>query len=215
MPIGAVPITFEDFYPLSSSTALVVTGGELWADTGFKRRDYMHNKFVVKLSYTLNHNTIQLGQVEECIVSGTHLRLGNYFESKLCYSDSYRIYHGENSFLRDGEQPFLHESGLYYTFEGEIWRDARVFAPRFDDFSEVCHPTISGEWVYFECLSGSAPEGWQVWREHLTTKYRMPVILHGANPYWYEGHLYFSAWDDAMRLLKTHRIKVPEEPSIV
>ena len=215
MPVGEVPITFEDFYPLSDTTALVVTGGEWWADASSKRRDYMHNKFVVKLSYTLNYNTVQLGQVEECVVSGTHLRLGNYFESKLCYSDNYKIYYGDGEFLGEGEQPFLHETGLYYTLDSKIWKDGNLLIPLFNMFTEVCHPTISGNWIYFECLLGHAPGGWQVWKQHIKTQQRIPVMAHGANPYVFEDYLYFSYWDKSCMLLKTNRTKLPEESSAV
>ena len=208
MPKGKVPNTFEDFYPLTDTDALVVTGGESWADSKSDHRDYMRNKYVVRLPYQVRGNAVHLGEITECVASGTHVRLGNYAGSKLCYSDDYKIYHGSELFLRKGEQPFLHDSGLYYTFESEIWKDDVVFIPKFGKFTEVCHPTIYNDWVYFECLLGSAPDGWQVWRQHMTTNRRERVLLHGANPYCFEGYLYFSWWTSFSNLLNTKRIKL-------
>ena len=202
-----IPLVFEDFYPVNRSIALVVSGGRNWnKKTEF--RDYMNNKFAAVVFYRTHEDDVHLSPVSKIAVEGTHIRLGNYpvEGGSLCYSDAGKIFLG-NDYLRDGEQPFMNGSDLYYTFESEIWKNEKKFISLFDEFTEVCHPTIYEGTIFFECLRGKAPEGWEVWSADLKTLTKKFVCI-GANPYAFDGYLYFSWWDETNVILRTKRKKL-------
>ena len=101
----------------------------------------------------------------------------------------------------------MHGSDLYYTFESEVWKNGERFITLFDEFTEVCHPTIYEGTIFFECLRGKAPEGWEGWSADLKTLTKKFVCI-GANPYAFNGHLYFSWWDETNVILRTKRKKL-------
>lgn len=194
---------FEDVCPLSEDTALVVTGV-----------DYMHHTELREVRYHLEGEVVVI-ESSRLVREGTHLRLGNVHHGRIVVSDAGRI-DGARATPVDGyvEQPYSTDEGLFYTHHSEIWRDHAKLIARFDGYDEVCHPTIDGRWLYFEAkrvdpqFPGSAKD-WQVLRYHLDSREIELLLVHGANPYVWEGRLFHSRWSDAKRGFETAAIPIP------
>lgn len=223
-----IPKVFEDFCPLSPTEALLVTGGDRYADPGTAERDYMHHRLILRVRYAVIDGVVQIEEVRHVVHRGTHLRLGNVccgdFADYLWFSDQLAVYCAELSNLRgsaleprlvcSGEQPFCghfwnapYKDTLLYSHKSTIWKhtpDGPVqFLELFEGFTEVCHPTFAGPWVYFEALRGKAPEGWQVWRKHAADDRLEQVLVGGANPYVYDCRLFYSRWNKTTALFET------------
>lgn len=174
-------MTYEDFCPISDTEALIVTGAEYTALTDLK-----------KVGYELDEGRVKLTSIGETLVKGTHLRLGNLINGVPIYSDN-----GDMLFLK-GEQPYSCEIGFLYKKEGKIWLNEKVLIEKWGEYLAIGRPTYYNGLVYFEARkegnSITSPLFWEIWTFNPETKEKRFVRM-GANPYCYEGKLFYQKWE--------------------
>ena len=168
---------YEDFVPISETTALITTG------------DYYTNLTEIKVAgYVIEDGKVKITSTHP-FIKGKHLRLGNLMIS---YSDN-KTYEGEEM-----EQPFKLPLGdVLYTKNKVIYFNDMPFIELWDDYEEMGNPFADGHgWIYFEARKkeNTAPKGWEIWKFNIITEERVQVKEHGANPVVWEGKLYYSRW---------------------
>lgn len=179
---------FEDFYPFTNKEALIACG-----------RDYPCLSKIVKVDYSVNQSRKIAFIHKKVLIKGTYLRLGNYFNGELVFSDKDEIFLQSGNIRKkigNGRQPFLSDVGLIYhdRESHSIYLNGVSLIPLWDDYVSVGRPTVAGEWVYFETRKRPAPQGWEIWRFNFNTSKKEKVLDCGANPYVFKDKLFYSKW---------------------
>ena len=165
---------FEDLYPIDEDNALIVSGPSL-----------THLNQILKVSYKNGIN------IKETIKTGTYLRLGNYYNEKLIYSDNYDIFE-DGKFLREGIQPYMTEYGLIYQHHGVIFMNDEIIIKPETGYFIVGRPTFSDGVIYYETRKSDAPYGWEVWKhENCKNDY----VCDGCNAFGYNDMIYYQKWN--------------------
>lgn len=171
---------YEDFYPYSDTEALICCGDS-----------YQNLSEIRKVYYELMEDGnihLVLGDV---VKNGSHLRLGNYYNGELYYSEGYKF---------ESIQPYMTDMGLLCQTKGKILLDDNVIIthdnPQYPEYV-VGRPTYSdGDGcVYYESRGNIKQHKlhmWEVWRYSIETKKREKLLTNAANPYVYKGRLFYS-----------------------
>lgn len=195
------PIVFEDFYPLDSTLALVACGKNYTRLSDIKLVKYkLHNKRVIIIKYL------------RVIQKGSYLRLGNFFEGKLVYSNKNNIYlKTDKEIVKVGEgiQPFMSELGMLYQRQGIVFLNSRPLIKPWDDYVVVERPTLFDKWVFFETRKGPAPEAWEIWRFEISSGKKELILRHGANSYVFNDKLFYSRWLREKQMFETYWLPAP------
>lgn len=167
---------YEDFYPISDSVALLVCG-----------EYYTCMNEIRQVNYTLESGGSIKFTEGTVIKNGKNLRLGNYYNGELIFSEGYEPV---------GIQPYKFDKGLLYQTRGKIYLNDEVLFTVWDNYEVLGRPTYANGWVYFETRKSPAPFGWEVWKYNIETKEKVKLLDHGANPYVYEDKLFYSSWEN-------------------
>lgn len=162
---------WEDFYPITDNTALIVCGV-----------DYTQMHEIREAEYTLQGELVVLGE-SKVIKTGKNVRLGNYYHGELVFSEGYEPVK---------IQPYRFDGGLLYQTKGNIYLNDEILFTPWDNFKVLGRPTYHNGWVFFETREGPAPQTWEVWKYNLETKQKVKVLNRGANPYVYKDKVFYS-----------------------
>lgn len=177
----------EDIFPIDEKYALAVTGPA-----------FTFLNQIVKVEYT---DTVR---IVETVHTGTYLRLGNYYNGKLIYSDNYDIYE-DGKFLKEGIQPFMTELGLLYQHHGVIFLDDKIIIKPEPGYRTVGRPTFCNGIVYYETRKAEAPQGWEVWKHDINTG-KNEFVCEGCNACEYKDIIYYQKWN-GIGMTPCHRKK--------
>lgn len=172
---------YEDFYPYSDTEALICCGDS-----------YQKLSQIRKVYYELMPNGSIDFTLGEVIKSGGHLRLGNYYNDKLYYTDGY-----DKSGI---VQNYMTDIGLFYQQDSKIYLDDDILLTHTDTSHpkyQIGRPSYQDDWVYFESRGHKKyfDTGiWEVWRYNVKSKQRQKLLDNAANPYVYKDKLFFSTW---------------------
>lgn len=194
---------FEDFCPLDDETALIVCG-----------KTYTELTKIVRVNYQIKKNKVFLSS-PTILLTGKYLRLGNIFNDQLTFSDDYSIYKANMNDLSNrifvcmGIQPYTLESDIVYQKYYCIYLNNKKIITPLDDYIVIGRPTIHQDWIYYEARRKPAPQGWEIWRYNLKSRKKEMVLQSGANPYVYNGKLFYSSWVSGkpifgLEFLRTH-----------
>lgn len=179
----------EDFCPISDSEALCVNG-----------QSYTELTEIVKVRY---NDRLELSE-PETIKTGSYLRLGNYYDGELCYSDVYDVFIGDEK-ICEGIQPYAFDLGIVYQNHGSIYLNKEKIISPYEDYKVCGRPTEYNNQIYYETRCDIAPKGWEIWRYDIESNTN-EFIIRGANPYVYKNTLYYSLWNGSEFDLCTYKI---------
>lgn len=175
---------FEDFYPISDIEAYIVEGVE-----------YNELSTISKVKYVISDGKVDI--VTKSVMDTQPLvRLGNIYEDRLYYCTERKIY-AADEYIRNGHQPFMTVFGLLYQKDTSIFLDDECLIDKENGtFTSIGRPSMEDEWVYYEAREGDwiDPSCWCVWRYHIETGVKEKLKSNAANPYVYDGKLFYSHW---------------------
>ena len=171
---------YEDFYPYSDTEALICCGNS-----------YQSLSEIRKVYYELMEDGDIYSVLGNVVKSGSHLRLGNYYNGELYYSEGHKF---------EKIQPYMTDMGLLYQQDGKIYLDDDILLthpntshPKY----QIGKPSYQDEWVYFHSRGHKKHFNtgiWEVWRYNVKSKQRQKLLDNAANPYVYKDKLFFNTW---------------------
>lgn len=182
----------EDFYPLSEEEAFVTTG-----------EDFTRLRRICVVKYKVIEGKVVIdGSSAKAICEGEYLRLGNFYNDDLIFSDRERrgILPEKYKCGSDGaHQPFVDSDGTYYT-DGDgknkgVYFNGKLLIKLWGNIKELGNPFVHGDYVYFEAREDVAPRGWQIWKYNKTNGDKELVKDNGANPCIFDGKIFYGKWN--------------------
>lgn len=192
-------MVYEDFHPLDDHVGLVARG-----------KSYIALNEVVLISYKLEDGTVKFGEGGVCIFAGEPVvRLGNIFRRITTLSANSVIYMNRTP-IGPGHQPFLFEYGLLCQRDLTIYLNGEPFIKRWPGLESIGRPSGYDDTVLFECRTDIKPPqaGWEIWKYNIQTKVKKKILDRGANPYYYDGKLFYSFWVDGAFLNKYKEVEL-------
>lgn len=142
---------------------------------------------------------------------GYRIRLGNNYDGILTFSDGKTVFqmteHQSPKMVGLGLQPYFSERGLVQQRKNTILHNGTVIMKMEGDHIEMGRPTLDEDYIYYEANSKLySPTTWEIWRYSFETKERAK-IRNGANPYVYNGKLFYSFWVDGAYEIRCSNLK--------
>ena len=193
---------FEDFYPVSKEEAYFVGGPQFVKLIRLCKANWSETP----------EGVVHVSNVE-IVKRGTYLRLGNFYNGELIYSEKGIGVVGSDITSKTAHQPFKTDHGLYYTDDSpnaRIYKDGELFLDHWDGYKEIGNPFIDGDLMYFEGREDHkpAPKGWEIWTFNLRTGEKKKILQQAANPYVFEGKMYYTDFSQWRKRVLTRSYKV-------
>jgi len=189
--MNAEPCFFEDFCPIDNTRALIVTGPY-----------YTDLNEIREVTYQKKDGHVIINDAT-LVKTGEKLRLGNYWCGELLFSSKKIVYTPDGE-TYPGNQPFISKIGLVCQ-TGELEKTEirlngnTLFDAKSLGKSEIGRPTVYGNMIYYEAREGvweNDPRCWDTYCFDVETKKHELVLKEAANPFVYNGTLFYSSWEN-------------------